>query len=211
MRIPGQRANVAACLPSPPAQALHHRQRTMSDKSYNGCRVHPTPRPRRLRHTASIRKPGSSHRSHACHGMAAPGHELAEGIHRRRQRCDPRQLGRGSGEMVPLTVVGTAEDEAGAVSWLADPRHHCDIAIVDIYLRRGTGLNVLRALQRVGRRRPIGWCSQTTPPTRSGAMRCRWAQAACSTSQARSTHWSSTASRWPPRRMPPGTSKPGAA
>ena len=54
-------------------------------------------------------------------------------------------------EMVPLTVVGTAEDEAGALSWLADPRHHCDIAIVDIYLRRGTGLNVLRALQRVGR------------------------------------------------------------
>ena len=54
-------------------------------------------------------------------------------------------------EMVPLKVVGTAEDEAGALSWLADPEHDCDIAIVDIYLRRGTGLNVLRALQRGGR------------------------------------------------------------
>src|SRR6185503_9136074 len=54
-------------------------------------------------------------------------------------------------EMVPLKVVGTAEDEAGALSWLADPEHDCDIAIVDIYLRRGTGLNVLRALQRFGR------------------------------------------------------------
>jgi len=53
-------------------------------------------------------------------------------------------------EMVPLTVVGTAEDEAGAVQWLADPQHVCDIAIVDIFLRRGTGLNVLRALQRNG-------------------------------------------------------------
>ena len=53
--------------------------------------------------------------------------------------------------MVPLKVVGTAEDEAGALSWLADPEHDCDIAIVDIYLRRGTGLNVLRALQRFGR------------------------------------------------------------
>jgi DNA-binding NarL/FixJ family response regulator len=51
-------------------------------------------------------------------------------------------------EMVPLTVVGTAEDEAGALQWLADPLHDCDIAIVDIFLRRGTGLNVLRALQR---------------------------------------------------------------
>lgn len=53
-------------------------------------------------------------------------------------------------EMVPLTVVGTAEDEAGALQWLADPKHACDIAIVDIFLRRGTGLNVLRALQRDG-------------------------------------------------------------
>jgi CheY-like chemotaxis protein len=51
-------------------------------------------------------------------------------------------------EMVPLTVVGTADDEAGALQWLADPQHVCDIAIVDIFLRRGTGLNVLRALQR---------------------------------------------------------------
>jgi two-component system, OmpR family, response regulator len=52
-------------------------------------------------------------------------------------------------EMVPLTVVGTAEDEAGAVRWLSE--HDCDIAIVDIFLRRGTGLNVLRALQQGGR------------------------------------------------------------
>jgi len=50
-------------------------------------------------------------------------------------------------EMVPLKVVGTAEDEAGALSWLSEPAHECDIAIVDIFLRRGTGLNVLRALQ----------------------------------------------------------------
>ena len=54
-------------------------------------------------------------------------------------------------EMVSLKVVGTADDEAGALSWLADPGHACDIAIVDIFLRRGTGLNVLRALQHSGR------------------------------------------------------------
>jgi DNA-binding NarL/FixJ family response regulator len=55
-------------------------------------------------------------------------------------------------EMVPLTVVGTAEDESSALQWLADPAHVCDIAIGDIFLRRGTGLNVLRALQRNGHR-----------------------------------------------------------
>jgi DNA-binding NarL/FixJ family response regulator len=54
-------------------------------------------------------------------------------------------------ELASLRVVGTAEDEAGALSWLADPDHECDIAIVDIFLRRGTGLNVLRALQQAGR------------------------------------------------------------
>lgn len=51
-------------------------------------------------------------------------------------------------ELLPLRVVGTAEDEAGAVSWLADTANSCDIAIVDIFLRRGSGLGVLRALQQ---------------------------------------------------------------
>jgi two-component system, OmpR family, response regulator len=54
-------------------------------------------------------------------------------------------------EMAALKVVGTAEDEDGAVSWLSEPEHECDIAIIDIFLRRGTGLNVLRALQHSGR------------------------------------------------------------
>ncbi|MBC7941076.1 MAG: response regulator transcription factor [Chitinophagaceae bacterium] len=55
-------------------------------------------------------------------------------------------------EMVPMQVVGTAEDEAGAMSWLNNPQHECDIAIVDIFLRSGSGLGVLRALQAQTRR-----------------------------------------------------------
>jgi len=54
-------------------------------------------------------------------------------------------------ELVPLQVVSTAEDEASAVLWLSDPAHLCDIAIVDLFLRQGSGLGVLRALQRVPR------------------------------------------------------------
>jgi DNA-binding NarL/FixJ family response regulator len=50
-------------------------------------------------------------------------------------------------ELVPLKVVGTAEDESGALNWLADTTHECDIAIVDLFLRHGSGLGVLRALQ----------------------------------------------------------------
>jgi DNA-binding NarL/FixJ family response regulator len=48
-------------------------------------------------------------------------------------------------EMAPIEVVGTAEDETGAVSWLADARNRCDLVVVDIFLKSGSGLGVLKA------------------------------------------------------------------
>jgi DNA-binding NarL/FixJ family response regulator len=50
-------------------------------------------------------------------------------------------------EMLPMKVVGTAEDEAGAVQWLGDAANACELAIVDIFLKRGTGLGVLKAVR----------------------------------------------------------------
>lgn len=50
-------------------------------------------------------------------------------------------------EMVPLKVIGVAQDEATAVAWLTDPANPCDLAIIDIFLRSGSGLGVLRALK----------------------------------------------------------------
>jgi DNA-binding NarL/FixJ family response regulator len=49
-------------------------------------------------------------------------------------------------EMVPVTVVGTADNEPEAVAWLSKSGNHYDLAIVDIFLKRGSGLGVLRAL-----------------------------------------------------------------
>ena len=46
-------------------------------------------------------------------------------------------------EMAPIAVVGTADDEAGAVRWLAE--NSCDLAVVDIFLKSGSGLGVLKA------------------------------------------------------------------
>jgi DNA-binding NarL/FixJ family response regulator len=46
-------------------------------------------------------------------------------------------------EMAPIEVVGTADDEASAVRWLAE--HDCDLAVVDIFLKTGSGLGVLEA------------------------------------------------------------------
>lgn len=56
-------------------------------------------------------------------------------------------LGATLEEMLPLEVVGFAEDEAGALRWLRDPQHGCDLVIVDIFLKGGSGLGVLRQLQ----------------------------------------------------------------
>ena len=48
-------------------------------------------------------------------------------------------------ELVPVDVVGTAEDELSAIHWLAQSQNKCDLVIVDIFLKSGSGLGVLRA------------------------------------------------------------------
>jgi DNA-binding NarL/FixJ family response regulator len=50
-------------------------------------------------------------------------------------------------ELVPVKVVGTAEDEFTAVQWLARAGNPVDLVIVDIFLKAGSGLGVLRAAQ----------------------------------------------------------------
>jgi DNA-binding NarL/FixJ family response regulator len=48
-------------------------------------------------------------------------------------------------EMVPLQVVGTAEDEATASYWIGRSDNACDLIIIDIFLKGGSGLGVLQA------------------------------------------------------------------
>lgn len=47
-------------------------------------------------------------------------------------------------ELVPVEVVGTAEDEFTALKWLGQADHPVDLVIVDIFLKDGSGLGVLR-------------------------------------------------------------------
>jgi len=49
-------------------------------------------------------------------------------------------------ELGPIEVVGTAEDEASAVQWMRQNSERFDLAIVDIFLRQGSGIGVLKAL-----------------------------------------------------------------
>jgi DNA-binding NarL/FixJ family response regulator len=48
-------------------------------------------------------------------------------------------------ELTPVTVVGTASDESNAVDWLGRPEHKADLLIIDIFLKSGSGLGVLRS------------------------------------------------------------------
>jgi DNA-binding NarL/FixJ family response regulator len=50
-------------------------------------------------------------------------------------------------EMAPVTVVGSADTEGAATAWLqAHEPQDCRLVIVDIFLRGGSGLGVLRAM-----------------------------------------------------------------
>ena len=50
-------------------------------------------------------------------------------------------------ELVPMSVVGWADNEGDAVRWLADKGGDCDLAIVDLFLRGGSGTGILRTLK----------------------------------------------------------------
>ncbi|MEO7057365.1 MAG: response regulator [Caldimonas sp.] len=47
-------------------------------------------------------------------------------------------------ELTAVDIVGTAGAEAEACAWLDSRTQACDVAIVDIFLRAGSGLGVLQ-------------------------------------------------------------------
>ena len=56
-------------------------------------------------------------------------------------------------ELAPVQVIGTAEDEISAMHWLSRSEHACDLVIIDIFLKQGSGLGVLRAAREL--RKPM--------------------------------------------------------
>lgn len=55
-------------------------------------------------------------------------------------------------ELAHVQVVGVSEDESQAVQWLSDPANRVQLVIVDIFLRGGSGLGVLRAMRQLQRK-----------------------------------------------------------
>lgn len=58
-------------------------------------------------------------------------------------------------ELVPVAVVGSAADEDGALQWLLQADHPVDLVIIDLFLRGGSGLGVLRGAAALPRPRTL--------------------------------------------------------
>ena len=53
-------------------------------------------------------------------------------------------------ELADVKVVGARPDEQSAIEWVRNANGNYDLIIVDIFLKSGSGLGVLRALQEAG-------------------------------------------------------------
>jgi DNA-binding NarL/FixJ family response regulator len=69
-------------------------------------------------------------------------------------------------ELTPVKVVGSAADEAHALAWLEEPTHDCELLIVDIFLKAGSGLGVLRRIAQHGPGRRVVLTNYATPDIR---------------------------------------------
>lgn len=70
-------------------------------------------------------------------------------------------------ELAPVQVVGASGDESSAVAWLSLASNLCDLVVVDIFLKSGSGLGVLRRLQgQVPQRRLVVFSNYAAPDMR---------------------------------------------
>jgi two-component system, OmpR family, response regulator len=53
-------------------------------------------------------------------------------------------------ETAPVKVLGHADGERAALAWLQGEGLGCDLVIVDLFLREGSGIEVLKALEKSG-------------------------------------------------------------
>jgi len=66
-------------------------------------------------------------------------------------------------ELAPVRVVGFADDEAAATNWIAANSESVDLFVIDIFLKRGSGLNVLRAASKLTQAYKVVLSNYATP------------------------------------------------
>lgn len=74
-------------------------------------------------------------------------------------------------ENTPVTVIGSADDEATAEAWLQANPEGCDLVIVDIFLKEGSGIGLLRRLRdRPAVPRRVVLSNHATPDVRKACL-----------------------------------------
>jgi DNA-binding NarL/FixJ family response regulator len=73
-------------------------------------------------------------------------------------------------ELAPVETVGTADSEEEGAAWLKGHDGQWDLAIVDLFLKKGSGLRVLEACRRRGARQKM--VVFTNYATREMRVRC---------------------------------------
>lgn len=70
-------------------------------------------------------------------------------------------------ELTGVSTVGTAETEKEGVDWLTNSNNTWDLAIVDLFLKQGTGLGVVSACKkRLATQKVIVLSNYATPDVR---------------------------------------------
>lgn len=74
-------------------------------------------------------------------------------------------------ELAPIKVVGSADSESDAVSWIGEHSQDWDMLIIDIFLKSGSGMSVLRRCQDRGeQRKAVVFSNYATPDIKRRCM-----------------------------------------
>ena len=77
-------------------------------------------------------------------------------------------------ELTSVTTVGTAETEKEGADWLTNDSNAWDLAIVDLFLKQGTGIGVIAACKsRLPHQKVIVLSNYATPEVRTLCLRAR--------------------------------------
>ena len=69
-------------------------------------------------------------------------------------------------ELAPVQIVGFADDEPAAMNWIAANPEGVDLLVIDIFLKRGSGLEVLRAASKLTKACKVVLSNYATPDMR---------------------------------------------
>ena len=69
-------------------------------------------------------------------------------------------------ELAPVQIVGFSDNGPAAITWIAANPDGVDLLVIDLFLKRGSGLDVLRAAAKMTQARTVVLSNYATPDMR---------------------------------------------